>query len=124
MQSQIGNIIKVYINENFIYIENGKLHEDLANANNIKIFLINKEERIINYYIVHSSIIDIIKSYLSINEWIIFKPIKFYIKDNKIFFYYNKCIIIGNINENHIFNSNTIISYKSLDILSNEKKIS
>jgi len=68
LHSQIGNIIKVYINENFIYIENGKLHEDLANANNIKIFLINKEERIINYYIVHSSIFDIIKPYLSINE--------------------------------------------------------
>ena len=84
----------------------------------------NKDKTISNYYIAHSSIIDIIKPYLSINEGITFKPIKLFTKDNnKIFYYYNSNIIIGKINENHIFTSNTIISYKSSLILDEEKKV-
>ena len=123
MQLQIDNIIHVYINKNIINFEGRKLSENLANVNNIKVPLMNKDQRITNYYIVHSSIIDIIKSYLSINEGITFETIKLFTKDNKIFYYYNNNIVIGNINENHIFTSNTIISYKSLDILNKEKKV-
>ena len=118
LKSQIENIINFYINKNIIYIEKRKLNEYLASVNNI-----NKGKRIKNYYIAHSSIIDIIKPYLSINEGIAFEPKNLFIKDKKIYFYYNNNIIIGSINEQHIFISNAIISYKSLDILNNEKKI-
>jgi len=113
----------MYINKNIINLENRKLSENLSNVNNIKVILMNKDKRIANYYIAHSSIIDIIKPYLSINEGITFEPIKLFTKDNKIYYYYNNNIVIGKINENHIFTSNTIISYKSLDILNKEKKI-
>jgi len=123
LQSQIENIINVYINKNIINIENRKLNEYLANVNNIKVSLINKGQRITNYYIIHSSNIDIIKPYLSINEEIAFEPINLFTKENKIFFYYKNNIIIGNINEKHIFTSSTIICYKSLNILNKEKNI-
>ena len=118
MKSQIDNIINFYINKNIINIENRKSNEYLASVNNI-----NKGKIIKNYYIAHSSIIDIIKPYLSINKGIAFEPKKLFIKDKNIYFYYNNNIIIGNINEQHLFTSNAIISYKSLDILNNEKKI-
>ena len=123
LQSQYDKIINTYINKNIINNENRKLKEDLANVNNIKFSLINKGQKIESYFIVHSSIIDVIKPYLSINEKITFDPTKLFNKDNKICFYYNNNIIIGNINEKHIFTSSTILSYKSLDIFNNEKKI-
>jgi len=86
LQSQIENIINIYINKNIINFENRKLSEDLSNVNNIKASLMNKDKIISNYYIAHSNIIDIIKTYLSKNEGIIFEPIKLFTKDNKIFF--------------------------------------
>ena len=60
LKSQIDNIINMYINENIINLENRKLSENLSNVNNIKVSLMNKDKRIANYYIAHSSIIDII----------------------------------------------------------------
>ena len=60
MQSQFDNIINAYINKNIIS-ENRKLHEDLANINNIKVSLINKKQKKKNYYITHSNIIDMIR---------------------------------------------------------------
>jgi len=104
LKSQIDNIINFYINKNIINIEKRKLNEYLACVNNI-----NEGKRIKNYYIAHSSIIDIIKPYLSINEGIAFEPKNLFIKDKKIYFYYNNNIIIGRINEQHIFISNAII---------------
>ena len=75
-----------YINK---YIDNNKiqkLNEYLSNISNIKASLKNKVKDLTNIYIIHSTIIDIIKPYLSKREEIIFKPINFGFKENKYFF--------------------------------------
>ena len=118
---QIENIIKEFINNNIFNINN-ILNEDLVNVSNIKASLVNIGKDLTNIYVIHSKIIDIIKPYLFKNEEISFKPIKLFIKENKKYFYNNYNIIIGNINENHIFIPEIILSYKNLLIFDNEKK--
>ena len=119
---QIENIFKEFLNNNIFNINN-ILNEDLVNVFNIKASLINNGKDLTNIYIIYSRIIDIIKPYLTKNDEISFKPTKLYIKDNKKYFYNNNNdIIIGNINENHIFIPEIILYYKNKLIFDNEKK--
>ena len=123
IESQIETIMNEYINKFIPYNKIQKLNEYLSNISNIQTSLKNKVKDLTNIYVIHSTIIDIIKPYLSKREEIIFKPINFYFKENKYFFYINNDLIIGNINENHQFITEIIISYNNLFILEKEKKL-
>jgi len=126
---QIENIVKEYMNNNIFNINN-ILNEDLVNLSNIKATFIDNGKNLTNIYVILCKIIDIIKPYLTKNDEISFKPTKLFIKENKEnkknkenkqYFYNNNNIIIGNINENHIFIPEIILSYRNKLIFDNEK---
>ena len=128
LDKEINNIIKYYSNKDILNFDEKLLSPELSNIKVIKAQLENKNNILIykNCYIINSEIMDMIKKYFYFkgnkNNEINFEPKTLYASNNNIYIIDNVNIVIGNINKKLLYNTEYILSFKSLKILNSELK--